>query len=194
MVKIPQSFFLFSTSWLHQISSVPSSFGEINKHILPFSLHKDFPCGSAGKESACNVGVQGLIPGLGRSPGERKSYPLQYTGLENSMNCIVHGVTELDTTEWLSVSLFSSFTIDWFDLLAVQGTLKNVLQHCSSKASILCAQPFFVLFSSHIHIWLLEKYTLLTWWKWKSVSHVQLFATPWTIQFMEFSSPEYWSG
>ena len=99
MVKIPQSFFLFSTSWLHQISSVPSSFGEINKHILPFSLHKDFPCGSAGKESACNVGVQGLIPGLGRSPGERKSYPLQYTGLENSMNCIVHGMAELDMME-----------------------------------------------------------------------------------------------
>jgi len=39
MVKIPQSFFLFSTSWLHQISSVPSSFGEINKHILPFSFY-----------------------------------------------------------------------------------------------------------------------------------------------------------
>ena len=44
-----------------------------------------------------------------------------------------------------------SFKIDWFDLLTVQGTLKNVLQHHSLKASILCAQPFFALFSSHIH-------------------------------------------
>ena len=45
-----------------------------------------FPCGSAGKESACNVGELGSIPGLGRSPGERKGYPLQYSGLENSMD------------------------------------------------------------------------------------------------------------
>ena len=43
-----------------------------------------FPCGSAGKESSCNAGDLGLIPGLGRSPGEEKGYPLQYSGLENS--------------------------------------------------------------------------------------------------------------
>ena len=46
---------------------------------------KDNPCGSAGKESACNAGALGSIPGLGRSPGEGKGYPLQYSGLENSM-------------------------------------------------------------------------------------------------------------
>ena len=57
---------------------------------------------SVGKESACNAGDPGLIPGLGRSPGEGKGYPLQYPGLENSMNCIVHGVKELNTTERLS--------------------------------------------------------------------------------------------
>ena len=45
-----------------------------------------FPCGSAGKESACNVGDLGLIPGLGRSPGEGKGYPLQDSGLEKSMD------------------------------------------------------------------------------------------------------------
>ena len=44
-----------------------------------------FPCGSAGKESACNAGDLGSIPGLGRSPGEGKGYPLQYSCLENSM-------------------------------------------------------------------------------------------------------------
>ena len=48
--------------------------------------------GSDSKESACNVGDLGSIPGLGRSPGEGKGYPLQYSGLENSMDCIVHGV------------------------------------------------------------------------------------------------------
>ena len=54
-------------------------------------------CGSAGKESACNEDDLGLIPGLGRSPGEGKGYPLQYSGLENSMDCIVHGVTKSQT-------------------------------------------------------------------------------------------------
>ena len=54
-------------------------------------------CALAGKESACNVGDLGSIPGLGRSPGEGKGYPLQYSGLENSKNCIVHGVTKSQT-------------------------------------------------------------------------------------------------
>ena len=53
----------------------------------------DFPGGSAGKEFACNSGHLGLIAGLGRSPGEGKGCPLQYSGLENSMDCIVHGVS-----------------------------------------------------------------------------------------------------
>ena len=59
-----------------------------------------FPCGSAGKESTCNVGDLGSIPGLGRSPGEEKGYPLQYSGLENSMNHMAHGVTKSQT--WLN--------------------------------------------------------------------------------------------
>ena len=54
-------------------------------------------CGSAGKESACNVGDLGSIPGLVRSPEKGKGYPLQYSGLENSMNCIVHGVAKSQT-------------------------------------------------------------------------------------------------
>ena len=51
-----------------------------------------FPCGSAGEESTHNVGDLGSIPGLGRSPGEGKGYRLQYSGLENSMDCIVLGI------------------------------------------------------------------------------------------------------
>ena len=56
-----------------------------------------FPDSSAGKESACNVRDLGSIPGLGRCPGEGKDYPLQYSGLENSMDHIVHGVTKSQT-------------------------------------------------------------------------------------------------
>ena len=52
------------------------------------------PCGSAGKESACNAGDLCLIPGLGRSPGEGNAYPLQYSGLEDSMDYTVHGVAK----------------------------------------------------------------------------------------------------
>ena len=55
------------------------------------------PCGSAGKESACNAGDLGSISGLGRSPWEGKGYSPQYSGLENSMDCIVHGVTKSRT-------------------------------------------------------------------------------------------------
>ena len=56
-------------------------------HMIPKA-----PCNSDGKESTCNVGDLDLIPGLGRSPGEEKGYPLQYSGLENCMDCIVHGL------------------------------------------------------------------------------------------------------
>ena len=59
----------------------------------------DFSGGSASKESACNVGELGSVPGLGRSPGEGNGCPLQYSGLENSMDCIVRGVAESDTME-----------------------------------------------------------------------------------------------
>ena len=61
---------------------------------LPTQIFLGFPHGSVGKQSACNVRDLDSIPGLGRSPGEGKGYPLQYSGLENSMDCIVHGVTK----------------------------------------------------------------------------------------------------
>ena len=54
----------------------------------------DFPDSSVGKESDCNAGDLGSIPGLGKSPREEKGNPLQYSGLENSMDLIVHGVAK----------------------------------------------------------------------------------------------------
>ena len=64
--------------------------------MLPTAVFSGFPCGSAGKESTCNMGDLVSIPGLGRYPGEGKSYSL-YSGLENSIVCIVHGVAESQT-------------------------------------------------------------------------------------------------
>ena len=89
---------------------------------ISYPLFWGFP---AGKESACNAGDLGSIPGLGRSPGEEKGYPLQYSGLENSMDC---SRKESDTTKWLSLSL--SFILNqWFSILgdvAPQGTSGDV--------------------------------------------------------------------
>ena len=101
-----------------------------------------FPGGSAGKESACNAGDPGLIPGSGRSPGEGNSYSLQCSCLGNPMDreawwAVVHGI-------------------------AVRHNWATDTHNCSEK--------------------------------WKSLSRVWLFATLWTIQSMEFSRPEYWSG
>ena len=88
---------------LHRISNI---------FFLYSSPPQGFLCGSAGKESTCNVGNLGSIPGLGRSPGEGKSYPLQCSGLENSMDCIVHGVaksqTQLSNFHFTSLSSSSS--------------------------------------------------------------------------------------
>ena len=81
-----------------------------------------FPGGSAGKEFVCNAGDLGSIPGLGRSPGEENSYPLQYSCLENptdrgTWQATVHGVTKSRT--WLS---------DWTEMMAsvVAQQVKNL--------------------------------------------------------------------
>ena len=84
-----------------------------------------------------------------------------------------------------------SFRMDWLDLLAIQGTLKSLLQHHSSKASILRCSGFFTVQLSHPYMLLL---LLLS-----HFSRVRLFATPWTAAHqappsMGFSRQEYWSG
>ena len=87
-------------------------------------LCERFPCGSAGKESTCNAGDLGLIPGLGRSPGEGKGYPthFQYSGLENAMDCIVHGVAK----SWTRLFQVSDFHFTSF---------------CEQDQALLCRVP-----------------------------------------------------
>ena len=70
-------------------SGVPLPFP---RERLPTPVFLGFPGGSAGEEFAYNAGDLASIPRLGRFPGEGKGYPLQYSGLENSMDCIVHGL------------------------------------------------------------------------------------------------------
>ena len=65
--------------------------------MLSTPIFLSFPCGSAGKESTCNAGDLGSIPGLGRSPRDQKGYLLQYYGLENSVVGIVHVVSKSQT-------------------------------------------------------------------------------------------------
>ena len=73
--------------------------------IMTVKMILGFPDSSAGKESACNAGDPGSIPGSGRSPGEGKGYPLQYSSLENSMDLYSPwGCKESDMTEGLSPS------------------------------------------------------------------------------------------
>ena len=76
---------------------------------LPTPVFLGFFCGSAGKEPACNAEDLCLFRGLRRSPEEGKGYPLQYSGLENSMDCIVHGVPK----SWTQLSDFHFHFLAW---------------------------------------------------------------------------------
>ena len=87
------------------------------KRNFPVSLS---PCGSAGKESTHNVGDLGLIPGLEKFPGERKGKILQYSCLENSMDCIVHEITKSRTR-------LSDFHFHSLSLPTSQGLEENLL-------------------------------------------------------------------
>ena len=101
---------------------------------LPAPVFLGFPCGSAGKESAFNSGDLGLIPGLGRSPRGGSGYPLQYSGLENSMDCIVHGGHKSQT--WLSHFYFQT----WGGLLGNQwghSQLKTKQNNVRAESSVL---------------------------------------------------------
>ena len=82
----------------------------------PIICPKGFPGGSAGEESTCNAGDLGLILRLGRSPGEGTGYPLQYSGLKNSMDCSPWSCKESDITERLSLSHVQEKFVKWTNL------------------------------------------------------------------------------
>ena len=82
----------------------------------------DFPCGSAGRESACSAGDLGSIPGSGRYPGEGQGYPLQYSGLESSMNSIVHGVAKSRTQLSKLHFLFITYIIFYGNYTSIYKT------------------------------------------------------------------------
>ena len=101
----------------------------------------------------------------------------------------------------LTMNIQGWFPFDWFDRFAVQGTLKSILQHKSSKAWTLCCSAFFMVQLSHLYM-ITSKTIALTIWtfvsKVKSLSCVWLLATPWTAAYqaplsMGFSKQEYWS-
>ena len=102
----PHSMQPFLIGFFHLIMCISCSFAPFHGFIARF-FFESFSCGSAGKESTCNAGDPGLAPGWGRSLGEGKGYTLQYSGLENSMDCIVHRVPKSQTQ--LSSFHFNSF-------------------------------------------------------------------------------------
>ena len=83
---------------------VPLGMCYVMDYLYSITGVQGFPDSSVGKESTCNEGDLGSIPGLGRSPGEGKGYPLQYSDLENSMDCIVHAVPK----NWTQLSDLTS--------------------------------------------------------------------------------------
>ena len=119
-----------SLSWLPHCqagSLAPAPPGKPKFKYNLSQLQKGFPHRSAGKESAYNAGDPRLIPGPGRSPGEGIGYPLQYSGLENSMDYTVHGVTKSRTR-------LSNFHFQLQKNLKTQeNPLKNTLQGEKNK-------------------------------------------------------------
>ena len=124
----------------------------VEKERLPIPVFLGFPCGSTGKKPTCSTGDWVWFPGLGRSPGEQKGYPLQYSGLENSMDCIARGVTK----SWTRLSNFhiivsSLFAGYWNVKIFKTGVCSQVLGSMESHREVL------------IHF--LDIFILLIFWK-----------------------------
>ena len=134
-----------------------------------------FPDSSVGKkESTCNAGDLVSIPGLGRSSGEGKGYPLQYSGLENSMDSVVHGVAKSRT----QLSDFIS------DCIVLKHHGEKILNRFCNSAHFQNHFPYFLL----LLLLLLSRF-----------SRVRLCATPQTAAHqaplsLGFSRQEHWSG
>ena len=155
-----------------------------------------FPCGSAGKESTGNVGDLGSTPRLGRSPGEGKGYPLQYSGLENSMDWVTewfHFIS-LQTTEYLQTKFNSTLRlihmIKWD--LSWDTKMVVVLLWKSLSCLTLC-NPVHGILQARILEWVAFSFSRGSSQprKWTQVYHIAGgFFTSWAI----WEAQEYWRG
>ena len=102
-------------------------------HTCIYYIYICFPHSSVGKEFSCNAGDPGLIPGLGRSAGEGKGYPLEYSGLENSLDYTIHGVTK----SWTQLEQLSTHAHTHRYTHTHTHTYIYVLFHISHKWEIL---------------------------------------------------------
>ena len=175
-----------SKGWLHQVYNSWSTvfiFQYVDYWKIVYIL--GFPGSSCGKESACNVGDLGSIPGLGRSPGEGNGYLLQCSGLENSMHCIVHGVAKSWT--WLSNFHFH-FRVDCVIPFS-PGLKSSCWEHgwLSYRDSLVCNSFLFSCFSlSFDNLIILCLCEALCWfnlfevfwtfWIWTSISVLELLS------------------
>ena len=153
------------SDWAHTRRVLLLYFQSTYLFISVFHFLLGFPDSSVGKESACNAGDLGLIPGLGRSPGEGKDYRLQYSGLENSMDCIVHGVAkELDTAEWLSLPVISSKVFNRIEKNVYPSYISSLNDKAFSVSSLSIIFPVYfcitlsqwinsLLFFCCLHLW-----------------------------------------
>ena len=121
-----------------------------------------FPDSSVGKESTCNAGDPGSIPGSGRSTGEGKGYPFQYSGLENSIDCIVHGAQRV-RLDWATFTFSEADVITAIGMNVVLEDVRKLIQPRGSQGGFL------------------EEVTLFNWdlkdeqefaWEWKGVCAV----------------------
>ena len=131
-----------------------------------FTLMLGFLGGSAGKESTCNVGDLGSVPGMGRSPGEGKGYPLQYCGLENSMDCLVHGVTkswtrlsdwtEMNWTKTIFLLRVSIISEDFISTIADKEIVQFVTNAFRKLESIFSQGFYKLIFQDPLKFWCLK--------------------------------------
>ena len=133
-------------------------------------------CGSAGKESTCNAGELSSIPGLGRSPGKGKGYPLQYSGLEKSMDCIVHAVAKSQTR-------LRDFHF------TIEKPHKNILS--------MTGRRFSQRINTSANAWRMDRGNIVSVSESRSV--VANSATSWIVTrqaplSLQFSRQEFWSG
>ena len=106
-------------SWLQSMGSQRIGHDWATQHSINeiCFIFFGFPGGSAGKESTCNAGDLGSIPGLGRFPGEGNGNPLHYSCLKNPLECINHGITESDMTEQISLLLTEIVCMLWLKFI-----------------------------------------------------------------------------